>query len=65
VRSACRFAEAGLMIVLGIRAMPMVRCMVSRMIVRCSDAGVMVAHRHAQPRRRGRHSLDRDGKCQH
>jgi hypothetical protein len=39
---------------------PMARCV----IVRGGRAGIMVAQRHAQTRRRGRYALDRDGKRQ-
>ena len=48
----------------GIVAMCMVRSSARRVIVRSGHAGIMVAQRHAQARRRGRHPLDGDGKRQ-
>ncbi len=45
-------------------AMRVARSRVRRVIVRGSHAGIMVAQRHAQARRRGRCSLDGDGKGQ-
>ena len=41
-------------------ARPMVGCV----IVQGGGAGIMMAQRHAQTRRRGRCPLDGDGKCQ-
>ena len=48
----------------GIVAMRAVRSMVRCVIVRSGHAGIMVAQRHAQARRRGRCPLDGDGKRQ-
>ena len=48
----------------GIVAMCVLRSMVRCLIVRGGHVGIMVAQRHAQARRRGRCSLDGDGKGQ-
>jgi hypothetical protein len=55
---------AVLMIRAGIVVMYVMRSMARCVIVRGRAAGIVVAQRHAQARRRGRGSLDRDGKRQ-